>query len=50
MIGDSYAADIVGAQNAGIDQVYYPLHYPENGKKHACTYMIRSLREIMEIL
>lgn len=50
MIGDSYAADIVGAQNAGIDQVYFPLHYPENGEKPVCTYMIRSLKEIMEIL
>ncbi len=50
MIGDSYAADIIGAQNAGIDQVYYPLHYPENGEKPKCTYMIRSLKEVMEIL
>lgn len=50
MIGDSYAADIVGAINAGIDQVYYPLHYPENGEKPECTYMIRSLKEVMEIL
>jgi putative hydrolase of the HAD superfamily len=25
MIGDSYEADIVGAKNAGIDQIYYPL-------------------------
>jgi len=50
MIGDSYAADIVGAINAGIDSVYYPLHYPENGEKPECTYMIRSLREVMEIL
>lgn len=50
MIGDSYAADIVGAQNAGIDQVYYPLHYPENGVKPVCTHMIRSLKEVMKML
>jgi len=50
MIGDSYSADIVGAQNAGIDQVYYPLHYPQNGEKPACTYMIQSLKEVMGIL
>ncbi len=50
MIGDSYAADIVGAINTGIDSVYYPLHYPENGEKPECTYMIRSLREVMEII
>lgn len=50
MIGDSYAADIIGAQNAGIDQVYYPLHYPENGEKPVCTYMIQSLKEVMAIL
>ena len=50
MIGDSYAADIVGAQNAGIDQVYYPLHYPGNGEKPVCTHMIRSLKEVMSIL
>lgn len=50
MIGDSFAADIIGAQNAGIDQIYYPLHYPENGEKPDCTYIIRSLKEVMEIL
>jgi putative hydrolase of the HAD superfamily len=50
MIGDSYAADILGAINVGIDSVYYPLHYPENGENPECTYMIRSLREVMEIL
>jgi putative hydrolase of the HAD superfamily len=50
MIGDSYSADIVGAINAGIDSVYYPQHYPENGEKPECTYMIRSLKEVMDIL
>jgi len=50
MIGDSYAADIIGAQNAGIDSVFYPLHYPETGEIPECTYMIRSLKEVMDIL
>ncbi|MFW9597864.1 MAG: YjjG family noncanonical pyrimidine nucleotidase [Paludibacter sp.] len=50
MIGDSYDADIKGAINANIDQVYYPLHYPVNGEKPACTYMIKSLKEVMELL
>ena len=50
MIGDSYAADIVGAINVGIDSVFYPLHYPENSDKPECTHMIRSLREVMTIL
>jgi len=50
MIGDSYEADIRGAQNAGIDQIYYPLH-PENIlKEQTSTYSIRSLKELFEIL
>lgn len=50
MIGDSYEADIRGAQNAGIDQIYYPLH-PENIlKEQTSTYTIRSLKELFDIL
>lgn len=50
MIGDSYEADIRGAQNAGIDQIYYPLH-PENIlKEQTSTYTIRSLNELFDIL
>jgi putative hydrolase of the HAD superfamily len=48
MIGDSYEADIVGAQNAGIDQVYYPLSADAENKK--ATYRIKSLRELREIM
>lgn len=50
MIGDSYEADIKGAINAGIDQVYFPLKpvLPEN--KPECTYMIDSLEEVFAIL
>lgn len=50
MIGDSYAADIQGAINAGIDQVYFPLHTPLTDKKPACTYLIQSLKDVFEIL
>ncbi len=49
MIGDSYEADIRGAQNAGIDQIYYPL--PGHDKpQQTSTYKIQSLKEVMEIL
>lgn len=48
MIGDSYEADIVGAQNAEIDQVYYPLSADAENKK--ATYRIKSLRELREIM
>ena len=50
MIGDSYEADIRGAQNAGIDQIYYP-HNPDNiQKEQTSTYTIRSLKELFDIL
>ena len=50
MIGDSYHADIVGAQNAGIDQVYLfnrPDHRPEN---YRATYQVNGLDEIIPLL
>lgn len=50
MIGDSYEADIKGAQNAGIDQIYFPLQPVTGSNKPACTYLINSLREIKTIL
>ena len=50
MIGDSYEADIKGAQNADIDQIYYhPNQKPEDKEKQA-TYQVKSLREILDIL
>lgn len=49
MIGDSYAADIQGAINAGIDQVYYPLNGISDEKQTA-TYTIRQLHELREWL
>ncbi len=50
MIGDSYEADIKGAQNAMIDQVYFPLHPIDMQHRPNCTYMINSLKEIKSIL
>lgn len=49
MIGDSYAADIVGAGNANIDQVYYPLNGNLNADQKA-THIISSLKELYNIL
>lgn len=48
MIGDNYLADIVGAQNAGIDQVFF--NGKENSEHEKATYKIRDLRELMTIL
>ena len=49
MIGDSYEADIRGAQNANIDQVYFPLN---NGFKEnqPATYRITNLKDLKAIL
>jgi putative hydrolase of the HAD superfamily len=48
MIGDDYEIDITGAQNAGIDQVYFnPANLPMNKKS---TYEIHDLKELQEIL
>lgn len=49
MIGDSYAADIQGAINAGIDQVYYPLEGKTKPHQPA-TFTIEQLSELREIL
>ena len=48
MLGDNYETDIRGAQNAGIDQIYFPLNFPD--KIPPCTYIIRSLEEVHGIL
>ncbi len=50
MIGDSYAADIMGAQNAGIDQIYLPLNKDENTENKTATYIIKSLNDVFSIL
>ncbi|MDO9634806.1 MAG: YjjG family noncanonical pyrimidine nucleotidase [Paludibacter sp.] len=49
MIGDSYEADIRGAQNAGIDQVYYPLNY-QFKENQTATYRIKGLRDLLQIM
>ncbi|MGH2642515.1 MAG: YjjG family noncanonical pyrimidine nucleotidase [Chitinophagaceae bacterium] len=48
MIGDALEVDILGAQNAGIDQVYYSPEKPANGISP--TYYIASLSELKRIL
>lgn len=48
MIGDSLEADVLGAKNVGMDQVYFN----PDGKGHSeeLTHEISSLRELMSIL
>jgi len=48
MIGDSYEADITGAINAGIDQVYFNTALDAADKK--ATYRIHNLDEVFNIL
>jgi len=48
MIGDSYEADIVGARNSGIDQVWFNPH--RDGKKGEATYQITKLNGAMKML
>jgi putative hydrolase of the HAD superfamily len=49
MIGDSWEADVVGARNAGIAQLWFnPEGLPAKG--FTPTYTVRSLAEIKEIL
>jgi len=48
MIGDSYEADITGAINAGIDQVYF--NPASDAADKEATYKIYSLDEVFNIL
>lgn len=48
MIGDTLDVDILGAQEAGMDQVYFAPFKTEEGVKP--TYTIRSLHELKDIL
>jgi len=50
MIGDSYEADIIGAQNAGIDQVYFNPKLNNTDNELKCTFKIRGLDEVLRIL
>ena len=48
MVGDSLRADIAGAENAGMDHVFYNHHRITHQAKP--THEIHSLRELMEML
>lgn len=47
MLGDSIEVDIIGAKNAGIDQVY--INHSNVPATMEPTYMVRSLNELREI-
>lgn len=48
MIGDSLEADVLGARNAGIDQVFFNPH--DTAHEHEVTYEIKHLKELLEFL
>ena len=48
MVGDDFEVDIVGARNAGIDQVFYTPQGDEGS--FAPTYQIRDLIELKRLL
>jgi len=50
MIGDSYEVDIVGAQNANIDQIYFNPNMSEADNALKCSFRIEKLSEILQIL
>ena len=50
MIGDIFQADIVGAQNAGIDQIFFNWRKTELKENETATYIVDSLQEIFDIL
>ena len=50
MIGDSWSADIVGANGAGIDQVYYSMNNDSKDLPFKPTYYINSLEQLYDIL
>jgi len=49
VIGDNFIADITGAHNAGIAQVYFSPTYNGESLPFAPTYIVNSLREIMTL-
>ncbi len=48
MIGDNYNTDIVGARNAGMDQIFF--NPKKNRKREPVTFEITTLVELKEIL
>jgi putative hydrolase of the HAD superfamily len=50
MIGDNFQADIIGAKNFGIDQMYFTNSIERKPLLFEPTYVVSSLKEIMNIL
>jgi len=48
MIGDDLEIDVKGAQQAGIDQVFFNIDEIQTSEK--VTFEIKSLKELMNIL
>ncbi len=49
MIGDNFNTDIMGAQQAGLDTIYFN-RFPDYPAPQPVTYEVTSLSEIMDIL
>lgn len=49
MIGDNLQTDIMGAQGAGLDTIFYN-RFPEHEKSQIATYSVTRLKDIMQIL
>lgn len=49
MIGDNLQTDIMGAQGAGLDTLFYN-RFPEHEKSQIATYSVTRLKDIMQIL
>jgi len=50
VIGDDYQNDILGAKNAGLDQVFYNKHNTDTASlPEKPTFVIRRLRELIDI-
>ena len=50
VIGDRLGADIQGAENAGVDSIWYNPHGLPRPSTARCTYEVRSYPEILRIL
>lgn len=50
VIGDSLSSDILGANQAGLDCCWYNPQAAEKPASISCTYEIRRLRQLLEIL
>lgn len=50
MIGDLYQADIIGAQNAGIDQIFFNWRNVSLSPSEHATYTVHSLDEVSALL